>query len=104
MFCFQASPYLDSQVLQASPVKEEKKVTKDIQGRLCQDQVEEMDSRALLGSLDLLDLQAMQVRSLRDHFTWSPLEDRLQGQSWPRSLRGLPSSHAVQRAGVSRDG
>lgn len=39
-------------------MKEEKKVTKDNKGHLCQDQVEEMDSRALLGSLDLLDLQA----------------------------------------------
>lgn len=36
-------------------------MTKDIQGRLCQDQVEEMDSRALLGSPDLLDRQAMQM-------------------------------------------
>lgn len=44
-------------MLPASLVKEEKKVTKDIQGRLCQDQVEEMDSRALLGAPDLLDRQ-----------------------------------------------
>lgn len=36
-------------------------MTKDIQGRLCQDQVEEMDSQALLGSPDLLDHQATQM-------------------------------------------
>lgn len=81
MFWFQASRYLGRLVPPASLVKEEKKVTKDIQGRLCQDQVEEMDSRALLGSPDLLDHQATQVSSLWDHFTWSPLEDGLQGRA-----------------------
>lgn len=36
-------------------------MTKDIQGRRCQDQVEEMDSRALLGSPDPLGPQATQM-------------------------------------------
>lgn len=45
----------------ATPVKEEKKVNEDFQGCLCQDQVEEMDSRALLGPPDLLDSQATRM-------------------------------------------
>lgn len=36
-------------------------MTKAIQGRLCQDQVEEMDSRALLDPLDLLGSRATQM-------------------------------------------
>lgn len=48
-------------MLLATLVKEEKKVTKDFQGYLCQDQVEEMDSRALLGPPDPLDSQATQM-------------------------------------------
>lgn len=42
-------------------VKEEKKVTKDFQGCLCQDQVEEMDAQAFLGPPDLLDSQATRM-------------------------------------------
>lgn len=48
-------------MLLATLVKEEKKVTKDFQGCLCQDQVEEMDSRALPGPPDPLDGQATQM-------------------------------------------
>lgn len=64
LFWFQASQYQGSLVLLATLVKEEKKVTKDFQGCLCQDQVEEMDPRALLGPLDPLGDQATQVGSL----------------------------------------
>lgn len=48
-------------MLLATLVKEEKKVTKDFQGSLCQDQAEEMDSRALLGPPDPLDSQATRM-------------------------------------------
>lgn len=48
-------------MLLATLVNEERKVTKAIQGRLCQDQVEEMDSRALLDPLDLLGSRATQM-------------------------------------------
>lgn len=57
----QASQSQGSLVLLATLVKEEKKVTKDFQGCLCQDQVEEMDPRALLGPPEPPDDQATQM-------------------------------------------
>lgn len=58
-------------MLLATLVKEEKKVTKDFQGCLCQDQVEEMDSRALLGPPGPLGSQATQME------LWNASPDQL---------------------------
>lgn len=48
-------------VLQASQVKEDKKVTRDFQACLYQDQVEEMEPQGLLALLALLGSQATQM-------------------------------------------
>lgn len=59
--CLQAPPFQVSLVLLASQAKEEKKVTRESQVCLYQDQVEEMEPQGLLGPLDPLDSQATQV-------------------------------------------
>lgn len=64
-------------MLQASQVKEEKKVTRDFQACLYQDQVEEMEPQGLLALLAPLGNQATQVSAMN-----FPSDARGPGQSW----------------------
>lgn len=64
-------------MLQASQVKEDKKVTRDFQACLYQDQAEEMEPQGLLALLALLGSQATQVSAMN-----FPSDARSPGQSW----------------------
>lgn len=74
-------------VLQASQVKEEKKVIKDFQGCLYQDQVEEMEPQGLPALPAPLGSQATQVSAMNF------LSDvRSPGQSWMDTVTAARNS------------
>lgn len=74
-------------MLQASQVKEEKKVTRDFQACLCQDQVEEMEPQGLPALLAPLGSQDTQVSAIN-----FPSDAMSPGQSWTGTVTAARSS------------